>query len=142
MEGKRAKAKMQRILKANKQEIMRLREMSRRRERMMARMKAKWLNNEEEGGSSNLPIVDDLQEMLAEVISKVVEEDEGKHGGRHVTRTEAEHKSNVEEALSASVRAQVSFHLCNLIKYLIFCQFVRYKIEISHVFHTHEIWIG
>ena len=81
MEGKRAKAKMQRILKANKQEIMRLREMSRRRERMMARMKAKWLNNEEEGGSSNLPIVDDLQEMLAEVISKVVEEDEGKQGG-------------------------------------------------------------
>ena len=52
-------------------------------------------------------------------------------------------KSNVKEVMSASVRAQVPFHLRNLIKYLIFCQFVRYiKIEISHVFHTREIWIG
>ena len=109
----------------------------------MARMKAKWLNNEEEGVTSNLPIVDDLQEMLAEVINNVVEEAESEQGGCHVTRTEAEHKSNVKEVLSASSGAQVPFHLHNLIKYLTYFQFVRYvKIEISHVFHTNEIWIG
>ena len=87
---------------------------------MMTRMKAKWQSNEEEGGTSQLPIVEDLQEILAEVISKVVEE------GYHVTRTEAEHESNVEEVLSASVRAQVPFHPCNIMKYLIYFQFVRY----------------
>lgn len=83
----------------------------------MARMKTQWRSNEEEGGTSQLPIVGDLQEILAEVISKVVEEAEGKQGGCHVT--EAEHESNVKEVLSASIKAQVPFHLCNLIKYLI-----------------------
>ena len=79
---------------------------------MVTSMKAKWQSNEEEGGTSQLPIV--------EVISKVVEE------GYHVTRTEAEHESNVEEVMSATVRAQVPFHLCNIMKYLIYFQFVRY----------------
>ena len=109
----------------------------------MARMKAKWQNNEEEGGLSQLPIVEDFQEMLAEVINNVVEEAESEQGGCHVTRTEAEHKSNLKEVLSASSGAQVPFHLDNLMKYLIYFQYVRYmKIEISHVFHTNEIWIG
>ena len=77
-----------------------------------------------------------------EVKSKVVEEAEGKQGGCHVTRTETEYKSNLEEVLSSSVRAQVPFHLFNIIKYLIYFQFVRYmKIEISHIILIHEIFV-
>ena len=73
---------------------------------------------------------------------KVVEEAKGKQGGCHVTRTETEHKSNVKEVLSTSVRVQVPFHLFNLIKYLIYFQFVRYmKIEISHIILIHEIFV-
>ena len=72
----------------------------------------------------------------------VVEEAKGKQGGCHVTRTEQEKKSNLKEILSASVRVQVPFHLFNLIKYLIYFQFVRYmKVEISHIIHIHEILV-
>ena len=131
---------MQRIMKAKNQESMRLSEMSRRRERKMARMKTKWQSNEEEGGTSQLPIV---EELLSEIISNMVEEAEGKQGGCYVTRTEPGHKSNEKRVRSASLRPQVPLHICNLIKYLVYFQFVRYmKIEISHIIHIHEIYYG
>ena len=58
--------------------------------------------------------------------SKVVEEAKGKQGGCHVTGTETENESNVKEVLSASIKEQVPVHIFNLIKYLIYFQFVRY----------------
>ena len=84
----------------------------------MARMKAKLKSKEEEGVTTSQPtVVKDMQKMLDEVLSKVVEEAEVQ-GSCQATRTEAEHDGNVKEDMSSSARAQVLFHVCNIIKYL------------------------
>ena len=81
-----------------------------------------------------------IEEILDEVICKVVEDAKAKGGSCQVTRTEAEHEGNKKEDLSVSVAAQVLFHLYNIIKYLVYFWFVRYYVfEISHIFNIHEI---
>ena len=140
-EKKRAEAKMLRVLKEFIWERIRLGEMSRRRDRMITKMKSKLRSKGEERGSFQHPIVEDLHKMLDEVIFKVVEDAEAERGGScQVTRTEAKHEGNKEEDLSVSVAAQVLFHLYNGIKYLIYFWFVRYYVfEISHISYIYEI---
>ena len=70
----RAMAKKQRSKRACIQEVMRLKRMERRMERMKKRMRKAWGNKEEEEGSSQHPIMEDLQEMLAGVINKVMQD--------------------------------------------------------------------
>ena len=94
--------------------------MEKRMERMKERMRGILGNKKEEGSPSQHSIVEDQQEILAKVTSKVVEDSKEKHGGScKVTKTEADSKSNEQEVLSASVTAQVLSYLCNLVRYLI-----------------------
>ena len=125
----RAMAKKQRIKRACIQEVMRLRRMERRMERMKKRMRKAWGNKEEEEGSSQHPIEEDFQEVLAGVINKAVEEVEKKQGGLcQVKSAKAEHTSRnkKEEVRTLSASAQVIFHFC--------CPY-----KISHIFSVCEI---
>ena len=73
-----------------------------------------------------------IEEILDEVISKVVEDaEEEQRGASQLLRTEAEHWSQVKkkEVLTSSYRGQVLFHPCNLIEY-----------QISHTFKICEIY--
>ena len=59
-----------------------------------------------------------IEEILDEVISKVVEDDvDRQRGDSQLLRTEAEHWSHVkkEEVLTSSHQGQVLFHPCNVI---------------------------
>ena len=130
----RAMAKKQRIKRACIQEVMRLKRMERRMERMKKRMRKAWGNKEEEEGSSQHPIMEDLQEMLAGVINKVVEQDEQKQRGScQVKRNGEEHKSrNKEREVQTSVAgAQVLFHFCYQISHMLFVCEIFYNWNIS-----------
>ena len=87
---------------------------------MKERMRRKLGNKEDEWSLSQHSIVEDQQEKLAKVTSKVVEDAKDKRGGScEVTKTGADSASNEQEVLSASVTAQVLSYLCNLVRYLI-----------------------
>ena len=99
---------------------------------MKERMRRKLGNKEDEGSPSQHSIVEDQQEKLAKVTSKVVEDVKDKRGGScEVTKAEADSKRNEQEVLSASVTTQV---LCNSVKYLIcipICEIYK-NLNISH----------
>ena len=87
-------------------------------------------------GDANQQII---EEILDEVISKVVEGAENEQrGASRLLRTEGEHWSQVKkkEVLTSSHLGQVVLNFCSLtIKYLINFKFVRYFIiRISHIF--------
>ena len=73
-----------------------------------------------------------IEEMLDEVLSKVIEDaDEKQKGASQVLRTEAEHRSQVKkkEVLTSSHRDQVLFDFCNILEFYI-----------SHTFQIYEIY--
>ena len=113
-ERERAKAKVQRILRASLQETVRLRRKSTRMARMISRMRARWGSNEDErnkedGGMSQHLMRIDTQELLDEVINKVVEIAEEKDGKCQTMRNKAEHRIPEKEALTTFHRGRVLY---------------------------------
>ena len=117
----RARRKKQRVTKACIQERMRLRGMEKKMEKMKERMRENWGNKEEEGGTSKHTIVEDLQEVFAGVINKVVEQAEQKQRGScQVQRNDVEHMSRNKkrEVQTSSAGEQVLVHLCHQISHI------------------------
>ena len=84
-----------------------------------------------------------IEEVLDEIICKVVEEKQ--RGASQLLKTDPEHRSQGKknDVLTSSHEGQVLFNFCNLIKYLIHFKIVRYMIiKISNVFRIHEICNG
>ena len=80
---------------------------------MKAGMRAKWRTEDKGVDASQQLLLEDLQEIFEEVLSKVVEEAEGKKGGSyHVKRHKS--RSKKKEVRTPLVCPQVLFYFCHL----------------------------